>query len=405
MVVHAKSGRKLDLRRDRAVRRDARQGAGDHAGSAQEAGALPPDRQGHDARRAAEQGQRQRDNTRSTCRCRACSTATVLRAPVEGSSPDRIDEAKAQGDPRRRRSVIGCRYGVGVLAETPRPRSKARQALIGTVTWTRTGTARGFDSDKGIDEFARRARSVNRAGARLEPARQRAAATPKRRNGHRSRVPQRLHLSRADGAAERGRRGVARRATRPRSGAARRARPWRRKRRQGARHRARQGQAERHADGRRFRPPRPSRRGVHHRRGADVEGGRPAGQGDVDARGRRPQRPLPSALGALSARRPRCRRQDRRLASSHRGRPRPALRRSGALPRDRRRTASSCAAPSSSPTTSRISWSSSSTATPACAPRRCAASASPPTCSPPKPSWTRWRANATSIRSRSASSC
>ena len=69
-----------------------------------------------------------------------------------------------------------------------------------------------------------------------------------------------------------------------------------------ARHQARQDRLPRHADGRRLRPARPSRRGVRPRRGGAVERGEEAGQGDVDARGRRPQRPLQSALRALSAR-------------------------------------------------------------------------------------------------------
>ena len=55
-------------------------------------------------------------------------------------------------------------YGVGVLAETPWAAFEARQALIATVTWSRTGTAWGFDSDKGIDAFAAAARDPKRAG-------------------------------------------------------------------------------------------------------------------------------------------------------------------------------------------------------------------------------------------------
>ncbi len=83
--------------------------------------------------------------------------------------------------------------------------------------------------------------------------------------------------------------------------------------RQGARHSARQGQAARHADGRRLRPPRQARCRFHRRRGDAVEGGGQAGEGDVDARGRRPQRPLPAAVGALPARR----RSMPRASSSH----------------------------------------------------------------------------------------
>ena len=50
-------------------------------------------------------------------------------------------------------------------ASSPKPRgrrSKARQALISSVTWTRTGTAWGFDSDKGHDAFAADAKNLTR---------------------------------------------------------------------------------------------------------------------------------------------------------------------------------------------------------------------------------------------------
>ena len=58
----------------------------------------------------------------------------------------------------------------------------------------------------------------------------------------------------------------------------------------------------------------------------------PPGQGDVDARGRRAQRPVPAAVGALSARRLRRLRQAHGLASPHGGRPHHAVHGSGALP-------------------------------------------------------------------------
>src|SRR5215204_6211184 len=69
---------------------------------------------------------------------------TVLRAPVEGSVPNKIDDAKAKAVPGVT-SVIRLPHGVGVVAETAWAALKARQALIGAVTWTRTGTAWGFD--------------------------------------------------------------------------------------------------------------------------------------------------------------------------------------------------------------------------------------------------------------------
>ena len=77
----------------------------------------------------------------------------VLRAPVEGSAPDKIDDAKAKAIPGVVR-IVRLPYGVGVVAETPWAAFTARQALIDAVTWTRTGKAWGFDSDKGHDAFA-----------------------------------------------------------------------------------------------------------------------------------------------------------------------------------------------------------------------------------------------------------
>ena len=78
---------------------------------------------------------------------------TVLRAPVEGSVPDKIDEAKAKAIAGVVR-VVRLPYGVGVLADTPWAAFDARRALTQSVTWSRTGTAWGFDSDKGIERFA-----------------------------------------------------------------------------------------------------------------------------------------------------------------------------------------------------------------------------------------------------------
>ena len=85
--------------------------------------------------------------------------ATVLRAPVEGASPNRIDEAAAKRVAGVIR-IVKLDYGVGVLAETPYAAIEARQALANNVTWTRNGTAWGFDSDKAAVEFAAAARDM-----------------------------------------------------------------------------------------------------------------------------------------------------------------------------------------------------------------------------------------------------
>src|SRR5205085_9736254 len=82
----------------------------------------------------------------------------VMRAPVEGSAPDRIDDAKAKAVPGVI-AVVKLPYGVGVLAETAWAAFAARQAL--NITWTREGQAWGFDSEKGMEAFAAAARDPN----------------------------------------------------------------------------------------------------------------------------------------------------------------------------------------------------------------------------------------------------
>ena len=84
---------------------------------------------------------------------------TVLRAPVEGSVPDKIDAAKASAIAGVT-GVVRLPHGVGVVAETPWAAFEAREALIRSVTWSRTGMAWGFDSDKGIDAFAADAKNL-----------------------------------------------------------------------------------------------------------------------------------------------------------------------------------------------------------------------------------------------------
>src|SRR6478609_5100218 len=85
----------------------------------------------------------------------------VLRAPVEGSVPDKIDDAKAKviAGPVQ---IVRLPYGVGVLADTPWAAFEARRALARSVTWSRTGTAWGFDSDKGMERFAADAKDPTR---------------------------------------------------------------------------------------------------------------------------------------------------------------------------------------------------------------------------------------------------
>ena len=245
---------------------------------------------------------------------------TVLRAPVEGSVPDKIDDAKAKPSPASC-GIVPLPYGVGVLAETPWAAFDARRALTQSVTWSSTGTAWGFDSDQGIDRFAADAKNPARMAtewskigdprrdaevrplpsdaeyrcdyayhAQMEPLNAIAAVSPAgdaveiwtgtQSQTTATEAPAKLSASR------------------------------------------RQGEAARHADGRRLRPARQSRRRFHHRCRADVEGGRPAGEGDVDARRRHRKRPAPSDLRPCAEGGFRPIRQAHRLAAPYRRRPR-----------------------------------------------------------------------------------
>ena len=88
----------------------------------------------------------------------------VVRAPVEGSAPEKFDEAKA-------RAIAGVvktvklPYGIGVIAETPWAAFSARRIIEDSASWSKTGKAWGFDSDKGHEAFSAIARDLTKQGA------------------------------------------------------------------------------------------------------------------------------------------------------------------------------------------------------------------------------------------------
>jgi isoquinoline 1-oxidoreductase subunit beta len=101
------------------------------------------------------------------------------------------------------------------LAETPWAAFDAHRALASSVSWTRTGTAWGFDSDKGLERFAADAKNPRRMSTEWsrigDPRAQmpKAASTMEAEYRYGSGIPLRLRLSRADGAVERHRVGIA----------------------------------------------------------------------------------------------------------------------------------------------------------------------------------------------------
>jgi isoquinoline 1-oxidoreductase beta subunit len=82
----------------------------------------------------------------------------ILRAPVEGAAPDKIDDAKAKSIAGVKQ-IVPLPYGVGVIAETPWAAFDGKDAL--KVVWTKTGKAWGFNSEKALPEFAKAARDMS----------------------------------------------------------------------------------------------------------------------------------------------------------------------------------------------------------------------------------------------------
>jgi isoquinoline 1-oxidoreductase beta subunit len=83
----------------------------------------------------------------------------VLRSPVEGGSPDTFDEAKVKSMAGVL-DVVRLPYGVGVLATTSWAAFDGKAEIEHSIKWHRTGTAWGFDSDKGMEAYAADARNL-----------------------------------------------------------------------------------------------------------------------------------------------------------------------------------------------------------------------------------------------------
>ena len=234
----------------------------------------------------------------------------ILRAPVEGAGPGKIDDTKARAIPGVV-EIVRLPYGVGVIAEA-----------VGGVQ--RQGCARrhldphrqgvGFRQRNALVTFAAAARDISLPTKLWAKEGDAPAALKTAAKVDRSGLPQRSRLSRPDGAAERGRVGVAEGTLRA---VVRRAVEDHRGHGRGrcARHQADKIVYHDMLMGGGF-----GRRGhrdeeyVHD--AVVLSNAAEAGQGDVDARGRRPQRPLQPAVRALPARRLRRLRQAGRVPSS-----------------------------------------------------------------------------------------
>jgi isoquinoline 1-oxidoreductase beta subunit len=84
----------------------------------------------------------------------------VVRTPVEGGAPNTFDEVKVMAVPGVI-STVRLPYGIGVLASTAWAVFSGKEAVERSITWNRTGTAWGFDSEKGMQAFAADARNLS----------------------------------------------------------------------------------------------------------------------------------------------------------------------------------------------------------------------------------------------------
>src|SRR5712691_6595618 len=140
MVVHAKSGRKLSY--------------GDIAATA-EVPAKAPEVKPEQLKKPSEFRLISKDVMRAELPNKVNGSAkyaidvqvpgmiygAVLRSPVEGGGPDKIDDSKIKAIDGVIR-VVRLPYGVAVLAETAWAALAARRALDGAVSWTRIGIDR-----------------------------------------------------------------------------------------------------------------------------------------------------------------------------------------------------------------------------------------------------------------------
>jgi isoquinoline 1-oxidoreductase beta subunit len=93
--------------------------------------------------------------------------ATVLRAPVQGSSPDSVDDTAARAVPGIT-AVVPLPYGVGVVGTSFPAVQRGMRAL--KVTWKSGGSAAQYSSDRIMADYEAIARDLGRAGLPVHTA-------------------------------------------------------------------------------------------------------------------------------------------------------------------------------------------------------------------------------------------
>tara|TARA_R110000851_G_scaffold333550_1_gene516154 strand:+ start:186256 stop:188427 length:2172 start_codon:yes stop_codon:yes gene_type:complete len=87
--------------------------------------------------------------------------AAVMRTPVQGEKPEKVDDSKAKAV-QGFEKIVMLPYGVAVVADTFATAKKARDML--QVTWSDTSKVRSYDSDVALQEFVARAEKTDEAG-------------------------------------------------------------------------------------------------------------------------------------------------------------------------------------------------------------------------------------------------
>ena len=170
-----------ELWRDRGVRGDSRQGAGDQAGATEAAERVPPDRQGRDARRAAGQGQRQR----AICHRRAGAGHALRRGAARAGRGRRAGADRRRQGARRRRRGQDRPAALRRRRASPRRRgrrSRRSSALAAPSPGPRPARPGASTATRASSDFAAAARDLNAAGTDWFKAGDlRSGAAPRRR--------------------------------------------------------------------------------------------------------------------------------------------------------------------------------------------------------------------------------
>jgi isoquinoline 1-oxidoreductase beta subunit len=88
----------------------------------------------------------------------------VLRAPVQGERPEKIDDVEAKKI-KGIVQIVPLAYGVGIVGTTVEGTKKAKEAL--KVTWSNSAKARSYTSDKALEEYRNIGRDLSKASVEI----------------------------------------------------------------------------------------------------------------------------------------------------------------------------------------------------------------------------------------------